>query len=85
MKGRVNMFSNKYKKVIEILDKKIEFTNQMFDKSLKEYGDFKGVTDQEIYDNTMNRNGKGWYKDMYLAKLEALCELRREIRKEIDL
>ena len=79
------MFDIKYKKVLDLLDTKIEFTQQMFDKSLEEYGNIKGFTDQQIYDNTMKRNGKGWYMDRYLAKLEALCELKREIKKEIGL
>ena len=79
------MFDKKYKKVLELLDKKIEFTQQMFDLYLEKGSHTEGLTDQEIYNMAMLRNGNGWYVHMYLAKLEALCELKREINKEMGL
>ena len=73
------MFNKKYNKVIELLDSKIEVTNQLFYKSLEEYGNVKGFTDQQIYDNTMKRNCKGWYNDMYLVKLEVFNTIGQKV------
>jgi len=77
------MFDKKYKKVLELLDSKIEFTQQMFDLSLEETRNNKGLTEEAIVNNMLYRTGKWSYVDKYLAKLEALCELRREIEREI--
>jgi hypothetical protein len=83
MKGRVYMFDKKYNKVLELLDKKIEITQMMFDKYLKESENNEGLTDDEIYKKCLLRNGTQDYVDKYLDKLEALCELKREIKEEI--
>jgi len=79
------MFNKKYKKVLELLEKKIETTNQLFYQHLTESSNIKKLSDKDIYDNAMIRGGQGWQTDKYLAKLEALCELKREIEKAIDL
>lgn len=77
------MFNKKYDQVLVLLDNKINFTQHMFDHYLKETENSKGLTEKEIVDNMMLRTGKWSYVDKYLAKLEALCELKREIEREI--
>ena len=75
------MFDKKYKKVLELLNKEIESAYELHEISLRDTA--KSKTDKEIYDNFMLRNGKWNIVDRNFAALEALCNLRREIEKEI--
>jgi hypothetical protein len=75
------MFDKKYKKVMELLDNEIELAFMKHNVSLEDTS--KSKTDKEISDNFMLRSGKWNIVDKRFAALEALCELKRKIEKEI--
>ena len=77
------MFDNKYKKVLSILDDKIDSTQKMFNYYIHQ-NNGKERSNEEIYNDIMVCGGQFSKVDKCVAKLEALCELKREIQKEME-
>ena len=71
------------KKVLSILDNKIDATQKMFTYYIH-LNDGNERSNEEIYNDIMMCGGQFSKADKYLAKLEVLCELKREIQKEIE-
>ena len=84
MKGVMIMFDKKYKKALKIIDEKINFNQKMFDFTLHQYDDIERTDEEKIRDLS-DRHGQFGTVDKYIAKLEALCELKRELREEIGV
>lgn len=77
------MFDKKYKKVLELLDNEISTARQMFEICLEDASNTNGLSEQQIYDESVLRRGKWSMVDKSIARLEGLCELKREILEKI--
>ena len=77
------MFDKKYKKVLKILDEKIAFAAKMHDTYLH-LNDGIERSDEDIRYDLLYRGGQWSKVDQYQAQLDALCELRRQIQKELE-
>lgn len=76
------MFDKKYKKVLKMLDERIAFASEMHETYLH-LNDGIERTDEDIRHDLLYRGGQWAKVDQYQAQLDVLCELRRQIRKEL--
>lgn len=74
------MLRTKYKRVIDIIDEEIDRNYYNFNLWINNK-DYENVEDEKIHDEMILQNWK--LSDEYLHKLQALCDLKRKIQKEL--